>query len=206
MPQASWPLDWPANISPVSVQFFNRRAHGLQESLRTGKQQIQARSYDRTEATIQLATLSPVDGGVFSSWLRRLEGILGTFKFRPPNPLNKLTNNGTTLSATAAGSFDMQIGIPVGDPNSIEVGQFLSVQNTGKDPIIYTAVDVGTKNSNGHQNIVVSPQVREAIPINTRVNLVNPEGTFRLANNVPSWGLGPTLTTEPISIAIIEAI
>ena len=205
MPQATFPIQFPTTTAPVNVQFFNKRAAGVQESFLTGKQQVSGRTYDVTGLSIEMPILNAEQSGEMTAFLRRLEGQLGTFTFSPTNPLNTLNNNGTTLSATAVGAYDIQVNLPTGEPGTAKVGQFFSVQNTGENEILYTIVALTTKNSNGDFTMTVSPQVRKAIPRGGRINFVEPRGTYRLASNVPAWGIGPTNTTQ-LSLSCREVI
>lgn len=197
-------LAFPTQPAPKSIELGMNDTVAIARSQFTGSTQLQAwPGSDFWDATIALPKLIATDAAVWSAFLAECRGMLNVFFLSDPTYKGP---QGTVLGAPVVSGVNNAMATVLNTkgwtPNSFRLllpGDYLQLGNR-----LHKVLDQVNSDASGHATITIWPSIREATTDGQAINLNNPSGLFRLAENRRS-----VLTDETrlsgVSIKAVEA-
>jgi hypothetical protein len=197
-------LAFPSNPAPRQIELGMNDTNAISRSPFTGSMQVQAwPGADMWDANIALPKLSAADAAVWSAFLAECRGILNVFPLSDPTYKGpRGTVKGKPLANGVNNAMATQLltkGWTANCFRLLDPGDYLQVGYR-----LHKVVEPVNSDSSGHATIQVWPSLREATTDGQVINLNNPTGLFRLADNRRSVLTDETRLTG-ISIKAIEA-
>ena len=197
-------LAFPSHPAPKSIELVMNDTVAMSRSPFTGSTQVQSwPGSDWWEANIALPKLQAADAAVWSAFLAECRGMLNVFYLSDPTYKGPQgTVLGVPVVSGANNAMATQLATKGWTPNSFRLllpGDYLQLGNR-----LHKILDVVNSDASGNATITVWPSLREATTDGQAINLNNPRGLFRLAENRRS-----VLTDETrlsgVSVKAIEA-
>ena len=184
-----YPLTMPTDPGYKSFKWFDKRATGYGESLRTGRSSIQPRDYAISSASLALPPMNRQQAAQWTSFLLRLEGMHGSFYLPAPDNHNTLSNDATARGNHPVGTYTINGTFIAGTTGNIEVGQRISV-GSGANEKMYQIVDVDSQRGTNQQfSVSISPKLKQPLANGADIKFQQPRGVFRLNTNTTSWNI-----------------
>ena len=191
----SYPLPQPTTIGIEQIELRTVNAVSTSQSPFTFKQQVVVHDGQRWEASVSIPSVHKDKAAEWKAMLVALKGQTGTFLLGDPD--YKTPRGGSIITGTLSGS----------------VGDSTVTVSTSANLLAGDYIQLGTgTNSKLHQVLVdqsgstleIWPNLRDTYS-SAAINTNNPQGVFRLKENVTSWTIN-NASVYGISFEAVEVI
>lgn len=197
----TYPLSMPGAPGPRNFKMTPVNLVGENLSPFTGTAEEQQWQGEWWEIEFGLPMLTRSQAMPWIAFLESLRGKYGTFLAGDPlgaaprGAFNPINHNPVVriTGGVAAGAFTIPTGGWLGNISGMLLpGDYLQITAPGSPQRLYRNLTSADTDSTGHMTLDVFPRVREAIPDQTEIILINTMGTFRLLQNQNGWGVDQT--------------
>jgi len=197
-------IAFPTHPAPRQIELGMNDAVAISRSPFTGSTQVQAwAGSDFWDASIALPKMVGCDASVWAAFLAECRGMLNVFFLSDPAYKGAQgTASGTPLVNGAQSPMATSLNTKGWTPSSFRLllpGDYLQVGNR-----LHRVLDVVNSDASGNASITIWPSLRDAVTDGQAINLNNPQGLFRLANNRRSLTADETLLSA-VTLKAVEA-
>lgn len=188
MPTWTEILDFPADICITDVSFTPEYAMAVRENEFNYKQEVQVFSGERITLQVSFRRHDPESAGRLESFLLKLRGSAGVFRFGDPyhsQPLGRAVGLPEVETAQAGSQTFTTTGWTPNVQAQLKQGDYIQIGDR-----LYRTLDDVHSDSSGAAEIKVFPSLRETYSVETPLILRNATGLFRLSNT-PSFSRTP---------------
>lgn len=206
------PITYPIDDFPIehmsSIEIRKASVVGVSRSPFTGSQQVQAHAGQWWELDLFFSKMLRSEAEQVASGIVRLNGMEGTLLLPPhKDHVNRGPGGGSPVvdgNDQTGNDLVIKSATPT-ITGYLLTGDYISLGTGGFTRLFKVLEDVDTDGAGG-ATLVVWPKLRLAAPQNNDlVEVEEPKGTFRLAENVSSWTIDTALIYET-GFSVIEAI
>ena len=184
----TYPLSLPTSPGARALKMIELNLVGSTIGEFDMQEQVQEWAGERFEATITLPAMTRAQAAVWCAMLSALRGILGTFLlpvYACRNPQGTATS-ATVNGAHAAGAKVLNVTMT----GTLKAGDYLQITEQSGSPLVnYARLHKVLNDQSGSGALDIWPRLRGALTGSEAITLVNPMGTFRLADNKRSWDI-----------------
>lgn len=201
----SFPLSFPGTIKPRSATLYFDTNVSLNESPFTYESQVQVWEGQRWLIDIAFPDLTPDQMADWKAFLVALNGSEGTFLFGDPlapHPRGNALGTPVVHGSGQQGNVLVTRGWAPNTTQVLKAGDYLQL---GGNLHIVRNPQGHNSDGDGIASLDIAPRLRSPTVDGTALTLVEPKGTWRLADNRVGWGMDSRLAYN-FGISAVEAL
>lgn len=196
--------DFPEGICITDVEVECEQSVAVRTNAFSYKQEVQIFSGERWSMSVNFKPLKPACASKLESFLLKLRGQAGTFRFGDPYhscPQGRAIGTPVVSSATAGSQTVETSGWLVNTRNQLIAGDYIQIGER-----LYRVLDDVDSDVSGNATITIKPSLRESYTAGEEVVTINPTGLFRLSDSNNRFSRQAAGQRHNTTINMVEAL
>jgi hypothetical protein len=201
----TYPLTFPS-VGIVQSSFSLTSTTASSVSPFTGEEQVYFFGGQFWEGSVTFKPSTRAEIAEVQSFLAKLKGRFGTFLYNDPDDISAVGGVGGTVTVNGASQTGNTLTVDGMTPSSTirKAGDYFSL-GTGLNSRLYMFTEDLVSDGAGEGTATFEPNLRSSPADNDTLDITNPTGLFRLADNTALWNSNRSSVYE-VSISFREVI